>query len=494
MELNQEQISKFKDSLKYNLSSNDNKSWIDSLQSLHITPKKVILGGISHRIYRYEIKTNHETLLKKVLDEQFPENYPFSKKIFEYKIGNVKKQKISIQTELDLNQSNDKAVSKLNDSNINNDFNPNNLPVNCNTNNSLESFIPGERNLLAIRACKVVVEMPGMAFNPFIIYGESGSGKTHLLEGICNEIQQSDSKINTVCVSAENFLNEFINNLRSNKMKDFRDIYRKSDIFLLDDLEALLPSEKCQNELLHTIKALRKKNSQIVVVCEKPPTHIIELNPGLIRILESGLTVDIGIPDKITKIEILEKKATERGIPFNNELANFIVNNFNGGIGRMEGILMRLGVHASLLNEKLTISLAKDILKDFLSESENDLFATRSFHGEQVDQTIDNILKRIKVLFQVTEQELQSYKRERRHIKARQASVYLLKQLTSLSLNEIGKILGRNHSTVHAILKKVRSKLLEDDFFQKQMQNILNEFNKTTVKKVPSQQKHGLRF
>ena len=493
MELNQEQISKFKDSLRYYLSSDDNKSWIDSLQSLKIKSSKVIFGGISHRIYRYEIRTNHETLLIKVLDEQFPEYYPFSNKIFEYKIGIEEKQNQSIQPEFDLDLTNEKELSIINNSINKNNFNTKDLTTNCNNKNLLNKFIPGDRNLLAIKACNVVVGMPGIAFNPFIIYGESGSGKTHLLEGICNEFQIRESKKNTVCVSAEDFLNDFINNLRSSNMKNFRDIYRKPDAFLLDDIEALLPSEKCQNELLHTIKSLRKKNSQIVIVSEKPPTHIKGLNSGLKRFLESGLTVDIGIPDNKTKIEILENKASERGIPFNNELANFIVSNIEGGIGRMEGILMRLEVHSSLLNEKLTISLAKDILKDWLSDSKGYLFTNESYYGEHT-KIIDKILEKIKVLFQVTEQELISYKRERRQIKARQATVYLLKNLTSLSLNEIGKILGRNHSTVHAMLKKVRSKIYEDDFFLKQMQNILNEFENKTDKKLPSQKKQGLRL
>ena len=152
----------------------------------------------------------------------------------------------------------------------------------------------------------------------------------------------------------------------------------------------------------------------------------------------------MGIPDDNTKIEILKKKASERGIPFNNELANFIVSKIKGGIGRMEGILMRLGVHASLLNETLTIDLVNEILKDWLNESEKNIISSLS-HGLYLDQTIEKILKRIEILYQITENELTSYKREQRHIKARQATVYLLKKLTKLSLSEIGKLIGRAH-------------------------------------------------
>ena len=191
-------------------------------------------------------------------------------------------------------------------------------------------------------------DRPGVAFNPFIIYGEPGSGKTHLLEGINHELQHYIPEKRTVQITAEDFLNDFIVHLRMHKMKEFRDRYRKADAFLLDDLQALLPSSKCQTELLHTINALRKKKAQIVIACQVAPTQIEGLNSGLLGRLESGLTVDIGIPDDQTRIEILKRKAIERSIPLSNDLANFIVKNIKGSIGRMEGVLIRLGVHASL--------------------------------------------------------------------------------------------------------------------------------------------------
>jgi len=147
-----------------------------------------------------------------------------------------------------------------------------------------------------------------------------------------------------------------------------------------------------------------------------------------------------------------------------------------------------------LLNETLTIDVVNEILKDWLNESEKNIISSSS-HGLYLDQTIEKILKRIEILYQITENELISYKREQRHIKARQATVYLLKKLTKLSLNEIGKIIGRNHSTVHAILKNLKcNKVLEDDFFNKQMQNILYEFNKKSIKELPEQQKKEVIF
>ena len=152
-------------------------------------------------------------------------------------------------------------------------------------------------------------------------------------------------------------------------MKEFRDRYRKVDAFLLDDLQALVPSSKCQTELLYTINALRKKKSQIVIASQVAPTLISKLSSGLRGRLESGLTVDIGIPDDKTRIAILESKAKESGIPLNDELAKFIVQHIKGGIGRMEGVLLRLGVHASLLNEELTVDLARCVLKDWLEDS-----------------------------------------------------------------------------------------------------------------------------
>ena len=493
MELSHNQSLEFKECLRRSLPSHVSQSWLDSLQLLKITPSKVVLGGIQHKIYRYEIKTNHESLLKEVLNELFPEKAPFSEKKFEYKICSSTGRKKSVQTEFDLNQ--DQIANKNNDLEIKNsksDFVTEHA-AGSTSSYSLDSFIPGKRNLLASRACKAVVEMPGIAFNPFVIYGESGSGKTHLLEGISNELHQSNPKKHTVQVSAEDFLNDFVNHLRLSKMKEFRDRYRKADAFLLDDLQALVPSAKCQTELLYTINALRKKKAQIVIACQEAPTQISGLSSGLRGKLDSGLTVDIGIPDDQTRIAILESKAKERGIPLNNELANFIVKHIKGGIGRMEGVLMRLGVHASLLNEELTIELARYSLKDWLDDSAKKTNFEQHSHGKSTVTIENKILQHICIMFQISEEGLHSYRRDRKHIKARQAAVFLLKKLTSLSLSEIGKIIGRDHSTVHATLKKVDERMLKDDFFQKQMQTFLQEFEEKPVSRRPLEQKRSYR-
>ena len=494
MELNQEQSNEFKECVKSSLSAQANQAWLNSLQLLKITPSKVILGGIAHKVYRYEIMTNHETLLKKVLDDLYPEKAPFSEKKFEYKIGDISKPKRVIQPEFELNE--DPHTEMVEETLPNKIKSSKQLerPVGCHSTCLLDSFIPGKRNLLASRACRAVVDMPGVAFNPFIIYGESGAGKSHLLEGINHELQQLQPEKQTIQVAAEDFLNDFIVHLRMNKMKEFRDRYRKVDAFLLDDLQALLPSAKCQTELLHTINALRKKNAQIVIACIQAPTQIEGLISGLRSRLESGLTVDIGIPDDQTRIAILESKAVERGIPLSTELAHFIVQHIKGGIGRMEGVLMRLGVHASLLNEELTIDLAKFALKDWLDESTKNSNSAQSNSGVFADETANKILQRIYVMFQITEVGLLSYRRDRKHNKARQATVFLLKQLTSLSLTEIGKIVGRNHSTIHATLKKVGERMSSDDFFLKQMQTFLHEFEEKNDSAKQPEERRGYRF
>ena len=494
MELNQEQSNEFKECVKCSLSAQANQAWLNSLQLLKITPSKVILGGIAHKVYRYEIKTNHETLLKKVLDELYPEKAPFSEKKFEYKIGGISKPKRVIQPEFELNEDPHTEMVEETLPKIIKSSKPLGTTLSGHSTCLLDSFIPGKRNLLASRACRAVVDMPGVAFNPFIIYGESGAGKSHLLEGINHELQRLQPGKQTLQVTAEDFLNDFIVHLRINKMKEFRDRYRKVDAFLLDDLQALLPSSKCQTELLHTINALRKKKAQIVIACIQAPTQIEGLISGLRGRLESGLTVDIGIPDDQTRITILESKAVERGIPLSTELAHFIVQHIKGGIGRMEGVLMRLGVHASLLNEELTIDLARYALKDWLDESTKNSNSAQSNSGVFADETANKILQRIYVMFQITEEGLLSYRRDRKHNKARQATVFLLKQLTSLSLSEIGKIVGRNHSTIHATLKKVGERMSSDDFFLKQMQTFLHEFEeKHDSAKLP-EEKRGYRF
>jgi len=498
MELTDKQSLEFKESVRNSLNINACQSWLNSLQLLKITPAKVVIAGIPHKIYLYEIKTNHEKLLRKILDKLYPEKAPFSEKKFVYKIGSNLKTKKAFQTEFDLNQ--DKFATKLDNAEpLKEPSSKQQEPFVSNTSgNLLNSFIPGKRNLLAIRACKAVVDMPAIAFNPFIIYGESGSGKSHLLEGINIEMQHIIPKKQTILVSAEDFLNNFVTHLRLNKMKDFRDKYRKVDVFLLDDLQALAPSSKCQTELLYTINALRKKKAQIVITCKEPPNQIKSLSSGLCGKLESGLTVDIGVPDNLTKVEILENKAKEREIPLNNELANFIVKNIKGGIRRLEGAMIRLGVHSSLLNEELTTELAQYALKDWIGSSIEKTKEEIYYSEHYTDDTEKNIIKRICSMFQISEDTLRSHSRKRKHIKAREAIVYLLKELTTLSLSEIGKTIGRNHSTVHSTLKKVRLRMEEDDFFKvfihKQMKDFHVQYENKSVNSKMSDQKKNVIY
>ena len=494
MELTHKQSLEFKESVLSSLNSNASQSWLNSLQLLKITPAKVVITGIPHKIYLYEIKTNHEKLLRKVLDKLYPDKAPFSERKFIYKIGSNIKTRKAIQTEFNLNQ--EQFAAKIDNLELQeNSFSKQEAVSFRDTSlNLLDSFIPGKRNLLATRASKAVVDMPGIAFNPFIIYGDSGTGKSHLLEGIKNEMQHTIPTKQIILISAEDFLNNFVTHLRINKMKDFRDKYRKVDVFLLDDLQALTPSSKCQTELLYTINALRKKKAQIVIACKEPPTQIQNLSSGLCGKLESGLTVDIGMPDNITKVEILESKAKERGIPLSNELANFIVNNIKGGIGRLEGAMIRLGVHASLLNEELTTELAQYALKDWLDHPSKKTGVENLLPELYTDNTEKKIIKRICVMFQISEEGLRSQSRGRKHIKARQATVFLLKELTSLSLNEIGIIIGRDHSTVHSTLKKVRLRMNEDDFFLRQMKTFQQQIENKPVSSQKSEQKRNFNL
>ncbi|MBC8259880.1 MAG: ATP-binding protein [SAR324 cluster bacterium] len=493
MELSQEQSLEFVECLRKSLPPHSCQAWLNSVQLLNITPSKVVIGGIRHKVYRYDIKTNHESILRNVLNKLYPEKAPFAEKKFEYKISG-RNHKQAIQPEFNLKQR--KSTVKNEELLLENSKPEKHAETSVDKKHPslLDSFIPGTRNLLASRASRAVIDLPGVAFNPFIIYGESGSGKSHLLEGINLELQQGNAKHKTILVSAEVFLNDFIVHLRTNKMKEFRDRYRKVDTFILDDLQAIVPSSKCQTELLYTINALRKKNSQIVVASLQAPTQITGLSTGLKSRLESGLTVDIGIPDDQTRITILESKAKDRGIPLSKELSVFIVQHIKGGIGRMEGVLMRLGVHASLLNEELTVDLARYALKDWLDDSAQISSSQHAAQERFSDETVKKIMQKTCIMFQISEDGLYSYRRDRKHSKARQAAVYLLKQLTPLSLSEIGKIVGRNHSTVHATLKKVRERMSADNFFIKQMETFLQEFEETPLTHRELQQKRNYRL
>ncbi len=512
MKPHQQRLHQFNHALRQQLNSRTAPPWLEELQLVGIDEHKIVFSGIDHAAYQYDLRRNHQSRLFSVLEEIFPEYAPFYEKHIAFAhCTKASGQKGSRQIEfefpenpssqhshLGVVQDQEKARSALSSETSNIDKKDHSITSRKITRDSrkgfphrdssagkhhdfqfsLNTFVAGERNQLASRACRAVTEMPGKAFNPFVIYGVIGAGKTHLLEGIGHELAGSHPSLRVVYVTAEDFLNEFIQCLREKEMARFRKNYRGADLFLLDDLDVLSGARQCQTELLHTLNSLRQRQAQIVITCMEAPGSITGLQEALSSRLESGLAIDVGIPDTSARIEILVRKAQEHGIPLSRELAEFIAVNISGSVGRLEGALIRLGVHASLMNEPLSVELARNNLRDMLCKHYESLDPVKHPDKDFEPGSVpEQVLSRVGAMFQVRPEHLCSRRRDQCTQKARQAAIYLLKETTPLSLSQIGRFLGRTHSTIHSSLGKVHLRMKEDPFFRRQLHQLREEFS-----------------
>ena len=509
MESKSDLNAEFSNAFYRKLENQSSPSWLAKLKMLEGKKGKITFGGIPHKAYWFDLKRNHFSIIVDVLNEVCPHLGPFNKKTIIFQENEESEEskppqsenpsvtfklKAASENSLSMEQKQKGVHHKVKSDGSSSFFkgmltSGEESPFEVKSDEpdfefKLESFIAGERNLLAARACRAVTEMPGSAFNPFVIYGVSGSGKTHLLQGIGRELKTRHPELNVVYLTAEQFLNDFIHSIRGQKMNDFREKYRNADLFLLDDLDLIASGKQVQQELLNTLNHLRQKKKQIVITSRDAPSRISQLTDGLCNRLESGLVIDVGVPDMNSRIKILVNKAQEKGIPLSNDLAEFMAKHITGSVSRLEGALTRLGVHTTLLNEPLSIELAGMNLRDLLGKHAESMEQQRPLTGSR-DLLKERILMRVCSHFQVTEKDICSKRRDQGVLKARQATIYLFREITMMSLSEMGRFFGRTHSTIHSSLKKVYQRMKSDEFFRRQLYQLRDELKENEV--LPSQ-------
>jgi len=480
------------------------QGWLEALQLIDLASGRAVIAGIPHPVFQFDIKKNYDSLIRRILGEIFPEHAPFNKKHIEYQIGkhHVPKKTV-IQAEFSFDPiPTPPSQPVANPASQKTSINVKTVPPSSTSNNSniirfsgtplfdpkftLDSLIVGKNNRLAYKAGCLASQTPGIAYNPFIVYGPLGVGKTHLLEGIGQAIQKNHPKLKTIYTPAESFLNDFITHLKSQRMPVFRKRYREIDVFLLDDLQILAGAKQCQEELLNTINTLRQQEKQIIITSNQLPREIKTLDPSLRSRLESGLIADIDLPDLETRMSILESKALRQHIRLPVEVCQFMAQHIHSDVHKLEGALTRLGAYASLLCEEISLEFAKTTLEDFLEH------VPKSYpKGSYSSVYTEQIIQKACSMFQVLQEDLLSKRRDNRTVKARNISIFLLKELTQLSLKQIGEKLNRSHSAVHNSLKQVRKQMEKDAFFQKQVMTFLQELsqNQLPMPEVSTQKK-----
>jgi chromosomal replication initiator protein len=333
--------------------------------------------------------------------------------------------------------------------------------VNFNTKYTFDSFVTGNSNRFAYTAALAVSENPGKSYNPLFIYGGAGLGKTHLLNAIGQYVLKLYPNLIVKYVSAEKFLNDFINALRYKNIQSFKDSYRNNDVLLVDDIQFLEEKEASQEEFFHTFNALHGTNKQIVLSSDRSPKDLSTLEDRLRSRFEWGLVTDIQPPDLETRIAILKKYTEREKLKTSDPILNFIAEKITSNIRELEGAVTRVVAFSSLTGATPDLNLAKNVLKDIMP------------NDKDYKVSIQKIIKEASKYFSIPINTLISSKRSQLIAHARQIAMFLCRELTSDSLPTIGKAFGnRDHTTVIYAITKINELITKDKDVYKQVQEI----------------------
>jgi len=324
------------------------------------------------------------------------------------------------------------------------------------------NFVVGPSNRLAHASCVAVSQSPGNTYNPLFIYGNSGLGKTHLLHAICSETEQKSNKAVIRFLSCENFVNRFISAIEKGNLAGFQNQFRTVDMLVIDDIQFLREREQSQEEFFHTFNALYNNGKQIILSADSPPSEIPSLEERLISRFNWGLVSRIDPPSYETRVAIVQKKAHLRGFTIFDEIAEFIARKVHANIRELEGALTSLYAVATTTNEPITLELAKRALEGQIESAVRHI-------------SITDIIEVVTNHFDVRLADLQSKKRSQSITMPRQICMYLARNLTKHSLEEIGGHLGgRDHTTVMHACNKINQVKSSDP----EMHAILSQLSK----------------
>ncbi len=319
--------------------------------------------------------------------------------------------------------------------------------VEFNSQYTFDKFVVGSSTQHAFSAARAVADNPADAYNPLFIYGESGLGKTHLLYAIANQIQREHPDYNIVYIKGDQFTNELIDAVRSGKNFEFRDKYRNADLFLMDDIQFIAGKDATQEEFFHTFNSLYENKRQIVLTSDRVPGDMVRLEDRLRPRFEWGLIVDVQPPDYETRFIITREKALELGIELPQDVVDYISENITNNVRQIEGTVKKIKAYHDLTGMPLDITNVSRAIKDM-------------YKGKtQAIPTPDLIISEVCRFYSIDESTLRSTLKNKGTAEARQVAMYLIRKLTNLSLPDIAKEFGKNHTTVLYALKKVEQEL-----------------------------------
>jgi chromosomal replication initiator protein len=353
------------------------------------------------------------------------------------------------------------TTSKTDDTNKKMQFNPFVIPgikdfdSQLNKSYTFDNYVEGDCNQLARSAGIAIANNPGgTAFNPLVLYGGTGLGKTHLANAIGNHIKATHKDKKVLYVTSERFTNQFIDSVKNGSMGEFSNFYESIDVLIVDDIAFFANKDKTQDIFFHIFNTLHQSSRQIILTSDRPPRDLTGMEDRLMSRFKWGLSADLQVPDLETRIAILEKKMYSEGIEISREVIEYIAYHIKTSVREMQGVLISMLAHASLCRKDVDVELAKNTIKNFIHEVSNQV-------------TIDLIHKTVCEYFKLPNESLMGQSRKREIAQARQIAMYLSKKFTENSLKAIGGYFGgRDHSTVIHACQAVLNLMETDRYFQ----------------------------
>jgi chromosomal replication initiator protein len=335
---------------------------------------------------------------------------------------------------------------------------------------TFDRLVEGESNSLALNAAVAIAKNPGRAYNPCLVYGGVGLGKTHLLQAAGNAVHLALPDLKVVYVTVETFTNEFIQSIKEKTGHRFKNRYRSADLLLIDDIQFLQGKVETQQELFHTFNALYDANKQMVFSSDRPVSELMALPDRLINRFERGLNVDLHPPSYETRSAIVKRKLEERGLLLDDNIIDLICRNIITNVRDLEKALTRLAAYTELMGRTITLDIAQRELQDFFSKPEH------------LSISIDSIQRAVSGYYSLTPADLKGKKRTQAIAFPRQVAMFLARSLTKFSTTEVGiEFGGRDHTTVMHACQRVVARMKTDATLETSLQKITNTIRERSV-------------